>query len=260
MSGYKKPFWMRPTPNMFRPPGRSSITVPRYVPMKRLRMPARTGRTRTTGYYGRYKGAVGEMKFQDFDVDQNPIAAAGSILGTSISAGSLSTIPQGQTESTRIGRKSVIRQINWRYTVVLPGTAGVNAMVNDSDSVRIILYLDKQCNGVTAVAGGDTGILQTAVFHSFNNLVNKGRFLILMDRVHDLNHITGGSDGATGDTGEVSTSGTFFKKCNIPIEYDSALDTGVIATIRSNNLGCLCFTRRGLARIESVMRLRFTDS
>lgn len=220
------------------------------------------GTTRKIGYYGRYNRAAGsalssgEMKFIDFDIDVNPVTSAGSIPNN----GSLVLIAQGATESTRIGRKSVIRNILWRYSIVLPGTAGVNAMVNDSDTLRIILYLDKQCNGVTATAGGNDGILNEALIHSFNNLVNKGRFTILMDRTTSINHLTGGSDGATGDTSEVVIDGTFFKKCNIPIEYDNSDTDGSISTIKSNNIGVLLFSRRQLVRIESIMRMRFTDS
>lgn len=216
------------------------------------------GQYRKVGYYGRFgsKLAAGEMKFHDIAVDQNPVAAAGSILNT----GTINIIPQNSTENGRIGRKSVIRNIGWRYSVVLPSVAGVNAMVNDSDTCRVVLYLDKQCNGVTAAVSGDSGILQQALYQSFNNLVSKGRFTILMDRTYSMNHTTGGSDGATGDVSEVRIDATFFKKCNIEIEFDNSFVDGRLTTIKSNNIGVLCISARGLVRIESEVRLRFTDS
>ncbi len=59
----------------------------------------------------------GELKFHDLDIDDAVVAVNGTIAQVSCNI-----IAGGTTESTRIGRKSVIRKINWRYEIVLPNT------------------------------------------------------------------------------------------------------------------------------------------
>jgi len=64
------------------------------------------GVDRTGGYYGRFAGRGAELKFFDtatsFSIDTSPEVPA---------TGQLVLIPQGVTESTRVGRKCVIRSI-----------------------------------------------------------------------------------------------------------------------------------------------------
>ncbi len=216
--------------------GKAKRKQPKVVP----------GYTRTTGYYGRYDTAAGgELKFHDVDLDDAVIAIGGSI------ATSLITIAQGVTESQRIGRKCTIRSINCRFEVSLPGAT---AIANTSDIVRCIIFLDKQANGVTPSI---TGVLESADYQSFNNLANKGRFRTLMDRTYNLSAKAGSGRGST-DTlafGEIIIEDTFFKNCNIPIEYDST--TGAITEMRSNNISIILLSKSGLAGFNSKFRFRF---
>ncbi len=232
------------------------FAVPRATPVQRPRPAGRgvAGFQRTAGYYGRFgpgaKGDAGpELKFHDLDIDQDPPATAGTI-----AEDSCVTIAQDMTESTRIGRKCVIRSINWRFRIVKKVST---AAADTSDVCRVILYLDKQCNGVTAAV---TDILESADFQSFNNLANKSRFRTLMDREYALNSCAGGGDGTTEDYGENVTIDSFFKNCNIPIEYDNSATTGAIATVRSNNIGVLLISQDAKCSFSSKMRLRFSDS
>ncbi len=198
---------------------------------------------------GRVAGGGQEMKFHDLDIDDAVVSATGTIAQVTCNE-----IVQGVTESQRVGRKCVISSINWRFTVALPTTA---TAANTSDVTRVILYLDKQCNGATATV---TNILETADYQSFNNLANKNRFQILMDKIVETVAKAGSGRGSTDtlsyadDLKECS----FYKKCEIPIEYDATL--GAITEIKSNNLGVLTISRSGLAGMFSKMRLRFTDN
>lgn len=201
------------------------------------------------GYYGRFATAAtpgtGELKFFDSDTNDALIAQTGTILGT----GSQCLVPQGVTESTRIGRKMTIRSINWRYNLTLATSTTTTA---DGDTVRLILYLDKQCNGATAAV---TDILETAEYQSFNNLSNKDRFTILADRHHTLNS----GSALTLNIQGVQENGSFFKKCALPIEYSST--TGAISEIRSNNIGILTVSKNdNLVALDGRMRIRFSDS
>ncbi len=229
LNGYK-PY--RSTP--FKPPRKIVKVVP--------------GFTRKVGYYGRYGPRVSnpELKFHDLDINDAAIASGGTI-----SQVSCNIIAQGVTESQRIGRKCTIKQILWRYELLL----GAGTTSNSSDIARIVLYQDKQTNGATAAV---TDILETADFQSFNNLANSSRFKILLDKAYAMNGVGLAGDGTTIDSPSHITRGTFFKKCNIPIEYNST--TGAIGEQRTNNIGLLLLSRSGLIAFSSKMRLRFTDS
>ncbi len=214
----------------------------------------RAGFDRTGGFYGRFAGgrAGGELKFHDLDVDDAVVAVAGAI-----AEDSCNVIAQGNTESQRIGRKVVIRRVNWRYEVRLPAAAN-QADTPNGDSVRVILYLDKQTNGATAAI---TDILETADYQSFYNLANSNRFRILMDRTSSIVHHASMTDGAsTGSFGAVTQQHKFNKLCSIPIEYDNSATTGVITSQRSNNLGVLTISATGVASFLSKMRLRYSDA
>ncbi len=209
----------------------------------------RSGYDRTSGYYGRFSGAQGELKFHDVDVDDASIAANGTILNS----GSINLIPQGVTEKTRVGRKCVIRSIGWRYNYNVAILASATAQA--AETVRLIMYLDKQCNGATAAV---TDLLESDNYQSFNKLANSGRFRILMDRLVLLEPLAGAGDGAANDFAGFGANGAFYKTCNIPLEFSST--TGAITEIRSNNIGVLILGKVGTtATLDSKVRLRFSD-
>ncbi len=222
-----------------------------YIPRRRRAFVP--GRDRTAGFYGRYSGTQPEKKFHDIDIDDAVVAINGTIAQVSCNV-----IAEGNGESNRIGRRVTVKNINWRFQVTLPTTA---VAADTSDVVRVILYLDKQCNGATAVASTDAGILATDDFQSFNNLANSKRFRILMDRTYDLVSKAGSGRGSTDTLSYADDviSDTFFKKCNIPIEYDNSATDGTITTIRTNNIGVLLLGRNGKAGFASKMRLRYSD-
>ncbi len=128
-------------------------------------------------------------------------------------------------------------------------------MTSVLDTIRVILYWDKQANGATATV---TGILESDDFQSFNNLANKNRFVILMDRMHAITASVGAGNGTANDAGGNQENYSFYKSCEIPIEYDAG--TGAITEQRSNNIGVLLVGKQGFAGFFSKMRLRFTDA
>lgn len=212
------------------------------ISKKRASVP-RPGFQLSTGYYGPHSF---ELKFHDLDVDDAVVATNGTI-----AQASCNIIAQGTTDSTRIGRKVTIKSINWRFRI---GNTNVNQATARCPVVRVVLFLDKQCNGTAATV---TDILETDNYQSFNNLANKSRFVILFDRTYKVENAAGAWDGTGTDWAANVTMGSFYKKCNIPIEYDST--TGAITECRSNNLGVLLLSDQGTASFESKMRLRYTD-
>lgn len=208
------------------------------------------GFVRTGGNYGRYNpgGGTGarfqELKFLDLTVDDAVIATGGTIASNTVNI-----IAQGTTQSERIGRKVIIKKILWKLSLELPNSGSISA---GTDTVRIILYQDLQCNGAAAVV---TDILQSADVHSFRALDNSHRFRILMDKTQAINASYGAGNGTANDTGNVIRFWKFYKACAIPIEYSST--TGALTEIRSNNIGVLTISEKGLVGLSSFMRLRF---
>lgn len=204
-------------------------------------MRARRAAVRSAAY------STGELKFHDLDIDStNPVPTAGEITEDSCLG-----IAQGTGESDRIGRKILVRAINWKFNVTLNAT---NDSATGFGSIRVILYQDKQTNGATATV---TDILESADWQSFNNLSNAGRFIKLMDKTYSLN-----STAASGQTASDASSGhvrsyTFYKKCILPIEYSAG--TGAITELRSNNIGVLAISQAARCRLQGKMRIRFSD-
>ncbi len=210
----------------------------------------RTGPTKfVISTRGRTATVATELKFHDIDVDDTTISATGEILNS----GTVNIIAQGTTESQRIGRKCTIRSINWRFDIVRNENAGNW----DCDVVRVMMYLDKQCNGATATVAG---ILESTDYQSFNNLANKGRFRTLYDRKFVLKPPAAAGDGTTDLFNDDLVYEEFFKQVNIPLEYDNSATTGALTTIRSNNIGVLLISKGGTATtFNSKLRLRFSD-
>lgn len=215
-------------------------------PYKRLKMSAPSQPLRGGRVSG---GASGEMKFHDIDLDIGTIPSTGDVTN------SINLIAQGITESTRIGRKCTIKSINWHYQLTIPEIdAGTTPA--EAESIRVILYLDKQANGATAAV---TDLLETAHWLSFRNLVNVGRFKVLHDKVHTLTYGGMASDEAAKiSQAKVVREVAFYKAVNSPIEFNST--AGAITEIRSNNYGVIVISSKGQGGFDSKLRVRFSDN
>jgi len=236
--------------------GALTVRNPVYRPRGSGRVMARAGKLsgvmRKAGFFGRYTGPKPELKFLDttlsFTVDDTAEVPA---------TGQLALIPQGQTQSTRNGRKAFIKQINVHGTVnLIPAAAATSSTV-----VYLYVMLDTQCNGAAATVSGDTGIFTSANLALANvNLSNSGRFRILKKWVFNL--ISPG--GVSGAYNNVTKAFQFNKWCNIEMEFDAAADTGAITTIRSNNIFLVAGTANtgqdDTVAVQGVARIRFLDN
>lgn len=210
--------------------------------------PAVPGYTRQSGFYGRYARGAGPAEQKFFDTTLNfTVDATGEVPAT----GQLTLIPQGVTESTRVGRKCVIKSVTIHAGAYLVPAATATS----SGVVSMFLVLDKQCNGAAAAnadvwSSGDLNI-------AMRNLANSSRFVVLKKWKFGINS----QAGATTAYNNQSRPLDYYKKCNIPIEYSST--TGAITEIKSNNLflmaGCNALLD-DLVTISGTCRLRFSDS
>lgn len=209
------------------------------------------GYVRKGGFYGRFNTAKaragGELKFFDTDLSFT-FDSTGEVPAT----GQLNLIPQDATQSGRIGRTCTVKSIHIKGQVQYVPAASTNGC----DSAFMYLVLDKQCNGAAAAA---TAVLDSTDFRvAMTNLENSDRFVILKKWIHNLNS----SAGVSGAYGRYIKNMDFYKKCNIPLYFDSTAATGALTTIRSNNI----FLLAGAGQEDDVTtfagqcRLRFMDS
>ncbi len=215
------------------------------------------GKRRKNGYVSSYakskaKSKVyqssGEKKFFDTDVADATITAAMTI-------NNLTIIPEGNGESDRVGRKITVTDIYWKYIIRL---VGATAVINTSDIVKLMLVQDTQTNGAQFVAAN---LLDTDTWESFRNLSNGKRFNVLFSENVPVAAHSGSGRGTT-DTlafGEDRKYSVGSRKCNIPIEYDNSATSGVITSVRSNNLYWVTQSLDGITVGVGTVRLRYTD-
>lgn len=189
-----------------------------------------------------------ELKF--FDLDQGLFSnlPAGIIL-TSIHSG----IDQGVGESERTGRKYTIHHVSITYDIQLPRVVAPSLAPDNGDSVRVIMYLDQQHNDGAPFPTTVTSILATADPHSYYNLHNIDRYVILMDRTHNINYLTlTGSALGKFSHSLVMETFKFDLDVRIPVEVAFSFD------LLSNNIGLLIITRNTTGQFRSQTRVRFT--
>lgn len=234
----------------------STASTRRYTPRRYVRR--RTGRstaivpgrTRQTGYFGRYNKLSSESKFFDLQEDSIIITDSGVIIQPS-----LNLITGGTSENNRIGRKCTISSIHMKGTLTLPPTL---LPAETTDVCRIVLYLDKQCNGAAATFDDifDSNItVQDEVF-KYRNLANSGRFQILYDKTYSLESLSAAYNGTTTSFGGATKGFKINKVVNTPIEISNS-GTPTITDIRTNNYGLLGISKNGLVDMSYVIRMRF---
>ena len=201
-----------------------------------------------------------EKKFLDMNIGTiaAPISidATYTVLSGTISAGSFLGIVQGTTESQRIGRKVVITDLHWYIRLQRPNAAPTTTNRSDetASTCRIVLYIDKQCNGAAATG---SQLFQIDDFLSFRNIENTGRFVILHDRKYSVpQQLYMTHDG----TNDIQALGDTFQwreihwKGFLPIEFNST--TGAISEIRSNNICAMVVAEDNGGSTQMVSRLR----
>lgn len=221
----------------------------RYSPAIRRRRRPRLGNLpRRTGYLNI------ERKFHDVRVASGTIDETGTIWANPSGEASLLRIPEGNSESDRLGRKITLRSLHIRGNFFLnpdPTNSSHNA------TVRMIVYQDRQTNGTAATPSEILEGVSTAYSNSYRNLANKSRFYFLCDKTIQM-----ASKFAFTDTGASAQRYISFNKMlKMPIQYSDTAQDGSLGTIRSNNIGILFLNNGTLINANFVgrARVRFTD-
>lgn len=215
------------------------------------RRPQMAGFVRTAGFFGRYNqpGGGSERKFLDI-----ALSATADLNGEiPATGGQICLIPQGVTQSTRVGRIATIKsvQFNGHFKLQSQPTVGCSAEV-----VHFVLVLDKQANGAAAsvtdlYTTSDMGIAMI-------NMANSSRFTILRHFRTTLQMVLSTNNTGEEVSGE-SKAVKFYHKCNIPIEFSST--TGALTEIKSNNIFWMLGSSYtdDLVACAGTTRIRFDD-
>lgn len=191
-----------------------------------------------------------EVKFFDTALSI-PIDTTGAV------EGSINLIPQGATESNRIGRQCTITSVYIR--AFLQWQANMAQSIYQLAQVRFALVLDKQCNGANATY---TDVYATNSVTSPRNLSNAERFHVLKEWqwIPDHPAVTTSDNWATAANSIANCphkDADFYKKVRIPLEFSST--TGAITEIRSNNLFLVGMSAAGddIHTVVGTARVRF---
>lgn len=237
----------------------AAIAYRRRVPV------SQRGYLRTGGYFGRFntggaysrlrRGGYNRPEHKFFDTVVAGTFTAAEVVQTG-GGEDLLAIAQGTTESTRIGRKIIVKSIHCQGRVTHAG-AEDSATIPNPLQIKLSLIWDKQANGAVPA---NTDVYETTDILHFNNLANKGRFVTLYTFEENLAPLAAGGTGVTGDWSGETKSFEFHKKCHIPIMYDST--TGAVTEIKSNNLfwTAVANTTQATSGFTIRNRIRFVDS
>lgn len=179
-------------------------------------------------------------------------------------SGQLCLVPQGATQSTRVGRKITIKSLEIKGSI---GSGSGNKA--SCDITHLYVVLDKQCNGAAATYADvfDTTLNAASTGTHMRNMANIGRFVVLKHFISKIQPVTGGAVAETAE-GADFTYVQFFKKMNLPVEYsgNSAPVPEVITNIRSNNIFLLAMSANlatgddDNSTFLGTCRIRYTDS
>jgi len=162
---------------------------------------------------------------------------------------------QGTANGARIGSQITVTNINCHLDVVT-GTNGSNPGVAHTP-VRVILGIDKQANGAAPAV---LDVLQTQTPYSFRNMYTLNRFIILKDKLFDMNQNLYTTTGPTvGENGRILK---FAWKGQLPILYSGS--TASITEIKSNNIFLLVISDRDgydtEDGVQGTVRIKYTDA
>lgn len=182
-------------------------------PQKRLKTATGYRAYRARPSVARTRGPMiaSESKYTDSGIDATAISEGTTWVGSELDplapANTLFAPPQGAGIDERIGRRVAL------YKLAIRGVISTTALQDQADivsspGVRIVVYVDKQTNGIQsqgeevmalgspASAFALTATQETA-FNSFQNINNFGRFHVLKDKTYTPRIVTSGTDGAS---------------------------------------------------------------
>lgn len=244
---------------------------PNKVARRSYGYPAKASRgyNRRAGFYGRFKSRYGrrggkygrrrsvkaEKKYKDFTVDFGDAV----IPATGATPESIVLLSAGNTPSTMVGRKIVLRSIQIRgYCKLEPASNATLASVPNSDLVRIMLVRDKMTNGAQA-AVTDVLLTNTEGTRSMLNMENGNRFKVVKEWLIEMNDTVGHNGTANVYyNGRQTVAINWYKKCFQPIQYDNA-PSSAVTDLKDYNYFLMAISEAANCTLEMNCRIRYDD-
>ncbi len=161
----------------------------------------------------------------------------------------------GFDQNQRVGNTVTGTSFIMRFCVCWPNQSSVTlAGLMTTDTCRIMVYLDKQCNGTAATV---TDILDSANVNDFRFIPNLTRFSILKTFFVQMN-----SEVNHDGTNYISSGYVESLSCvlNTPWIFKYTEGGGSIANLVSYNIGFMAITRNNaLCDILGFSRFYYTD-
>jgi len=175
--------------------------------------------------------------------------------------GALVAIPQGTSDQNRIGKRVIVKSIAAKinFTFSPPNTTTPQS----SSTVKIFLVQDTQHNG-SGTCSNSAVFTGTDANLAFPNVENQQRYKVLWQKQIQLGAgTTNFWNGASISVPIINKQISFYKKCSIPVDFDTTATDGNLTTIRSNNLyfivGREAAPGFGIVQMNGVARTRFVD-
>lgn len=189
---------------------------------------------------GRMPANSGELK--NLDVSSTTLITAAQTTGNLLL---LNGVAQGTTAVTRLGRRITMKSIYIRINNALAATTA------GASPLRYLVVYDKQAN---ATAPGATDVVVADAIVNPNNLSNSRRFVTLMDWMPEQGLGTGGP---------VACSHVFYKKINLPVEFNAG-SAGTVGDIQTGSVYVFVWQNGGLITAAPTQafysRIRYSDN
>lgn len=201
----------------------------------------------------RYRSSL-EKKWFDTTIAATTMDSAGTILSSSINL-----IDEGNGVSEMAGRKVIITRIQMRATLVNVNDADTIGNLNNTSKYRLIIALDRQCNGASPTV---LGLLTSANINSFNNLSQSRRYKIMKDECGVISSEILYNTSTTSPTAATKKQDVYvYLKCWLPIMFSEQQGANrVIGEVISNNLWVMGFSDNSNITVAYTCRVRFQDN
>jgi len=206
------------------------------LPLSMMRTPSTA---RSGGYSFRSQGGK-ELNFVDTNVNSTFSTTGQVVL--------LNGMAQGTSASTRIGRKILMKSLEWKFRLLVEAGATTNL-------IRYAIVVDHQSNGA---APAITDIYDSVNPTALRNISNKARFTVL----YDSGLITMIGNTTTVAVGLEQLGSEGYKRINIPVQYNVGT-AGTVGDIQTNGLFLITMGSTGAgsadANATGTLRVRYLD-
>jgi len=203
----------------------------------------------TRGFYPR-SSSLGRRELKTIDALEVRINPVTGLAAPTFAL--LNGVATGDDFNSRDGRQIVIKSIYFRADLQPYGNT-----MSYGDTVRCMIVQDTQPNGVIFTVGDlFTATTNTYGSVAMNNLNNRSRFKVLMDKQVSMDPAIYAASVLTGGNPSTKTIKKFIK-CHIPVQYSGTGAT--IASIATNSLYLVVFSDNQLVDFRSSTRVRFVD-